>query len=192
MIGPSLVEFDPVSVGPFEIARIPVSGAIAAAGFLLGLSLAVRQSRRAGLKPSHALELFAAGAPVVLLASRVPALVRAFPRFLHQGEALASALAARGSLLIGALAAMGLVAGFAWASREPLRFLDATAPAALVVAGAVAASHAARPASALLLGCGALVAAGAGMIVSERGPRPGVLAAASSLVITGLLLSASA
>jgi hypothetical protein len=187
--GPSIAEFDPVELGPFEISRIPVSGAIAAAGFLLGLALAVRQVRRAGLPVTLPLELFAAGAPAVLLAARLPALVRAFPAFLHDGRALAAALVARSSITLGLLAALALLAAFAWASRRPARFLDATSPGALVVAASVAAAH--RPGrEGALLGLAGLVVACAACMFSERlarmareGVCAGLLAAAASALL---------
>ena len=189
MSGPSIAEFDPVALGPFEISRIPVSGAIAAAGFLLGLALAVRQVRRAGLPAALPLELFAAGAPVVLLAARLPALARAFPAFLHDARALAAALAERSSIALGLLAALALLAGFAWASRSPVRFLDAVSPGALVVAASVAAVQR-QGREGALLGLAGLALAGAACASSERlaRARKGACAGLMAAGVAALLL----
>jgi hypothetical protein len=189
--GPSLVEFHPVALGPFEIARIPMSGAVAATGFLVGLGLAARQARRASLSPWPALELFALGAPAVLLASRIPAIMRAFPAFLHDAHALATALTQPGSPLPGALAGVVLVAAFAWASRQPARFADAIAPGALVTCGASAAAMSlahggdARVAAALALL--SLAAALGAMAWASRRPAAGRVAVAAAPGCVALL-----
>ena len=190
MSGPSIAEFDPISVGPFEISRLPLSGAVAAAGYLAGLALAVRQVRRAGLDPSLALELFAAGVPAVLLASRLPALAASFPEFLHDGRALASALVAPGSILLGLASAILLVAAFAWASRRPATFLDALGPGAALVAAGVAAAHRHDRLGAVLGACG-IAAAFAGMAATPRlrRVREGAVAALLGACIAALLIS---
>lgn len=136
MRGSRLVEFGPVELGPFTLDHVPLSGAVAASAFLLALGVSARQARRLALRPSLMLELFALGAPLALLASRVPALATAFPAFLHDAETAASALASRGSTPWGLVAACLVAAGFAWASRAPARFLDALAPGALLLVGA--------------------------------------------------------
>lgn len=190
MSGPSLVEFEPVGAGPFEVSRLPVSGAIAAAGFLLGLALAARLTRRAGLRASLMLELFAVGAPAVLLASRLPALIRSFPAFLHEPHVAARAFVAPGSLLLGAVAALGLALSFAWASRQPVAFLDSLAPgAALVVAGILVARSLALESG---LAASALVLlALAGMAAQPPRGRPGLVAVILGSAALGLLLVSS-
>lgn len=177
MQGPPLIEFDPVALGPVQLARVPLAGAWTALAFLLALALATRLATRAALPRGPVLELFAVGAPLAFLASRAPALLSRFPAFLHDARSLVAALLAPGSLALGALAACALAGAFAWASRRAPAFLDAVAPGGALVAAAAAAGRVPELRTAAFVLASGLLVAGAGGLIG-RHARAGIAAAA--------------
>ena len=165
-----------------------------AACFLVTLAVASRAARQAGLRGGIMLEAFALAVPAVLLGSRLPALAAEYPAFLHDANALASAILAPASTWLGTLAGVLVAAAFAWGSGRPRVLADAAAPAATWMLGGVLSLRAASlPAASGIAAAALITGAVAGMLARRfpgrgRGAVLAVLAGAALLAADALMV----
>ena len=187
---PTLVEFAPVALGPFELSRITASGGLHALALLASIGLSVGLARRRGLLPRLVVETHVLAVPVALLLSRARALVAAFPAFLHDTTLLGQALLAPPDLLPAAAGAALLIGGMAWASGRPMDLFDSVSAGGVVVASAMMADVG-RPVDArgLTLAVVGITGAALALRLARAGRRRGeaALVACEAIVVAAAI-----
>ena len=129
----ALVTFEPVGVGPAEIASVPADGVLAALVFLLSLATGVRLARRRELRARWVVQAHVVAVFAGLAGSKVPAAAAAWPELREDPAALLALLVAEGSAAWATAAVLAVLLGMALASGRPARFLDVVAPGGLLV-----------------------------------------------------------
>jgi hypothetical protein len=137
MPSPSVVDFGPIAFGPFELSRLPASGAMQAAALLASVAIATRRARARALPTHLVLETHVLAVPVAIVLAHAAALWQALPAALHDARMLAAVLLSPPMALMAVFGVAAVALAMAWACGRPLELLDALAPGACLLVGSL-------------------------------------------------------